>query len=160
MSQQDWVIVSSCIALVLVVAVWLVLRNVLADDEELGPEHRSAAEVASATAAAVAAGARGVGGLVPRGGRAIGRGCRKLAHAAGAAGSALAGVVRAVGRGAASAGGLVPRGGRAIGRGCRSSPMRRAPPVPRLPAWFEPWDAAPPGRAEGSDRGPPVPPQL
>ena len=56
---------------------------------------------------------------MPRGGRAIGRGCRKLAHAAGAAGSALAGVVRAVGRGAASAGGLVPRGGRAIGRGCR-----------------------------------------
>ena len=119
MSQQDWVIVSSCIALVLVVAVWLVLRKVLADDEELGPEHRSAAEVASATAAAVAAGARGAGGLVPRGGRAIGRGCRRLAHAAGAAGSALAGVVRAVGGGAAWAGRLVPRGGRAIGRACR-----------------------------------------
>ena len=104
MSQQDWVIVSSCIALVLVVAVWLVLRRVLADDEELGPEHRSAAEVASATAGAVAAGARGAGGLLPRGGRAIGRGCRKLGHAVGAAGSALADVVRAMGRGTAWAG--------------------------------------------------------
>jgi len=104
MSQQYWVIVSSCFALVLVVAVWLVLRKVLADDEELGPEHRSAAEVASATAAAVAAGARWAGGLLPRAGRAIGRGCRKLAHAAGAAGSALADVVRAMGRGTAWAG--------------------------------------------------------
>ena len=146
MSQQDWVIVSSCIALVLVVAVWLVLRKVLADDEELGPEHRSAAEVASVTAAAVAAGARGAGGLLPRGGRAIGRGCRKLAHVAGAAGSALAGVVRAMGRGTAWTGrGIGSRATRAAAavtravtvgrrsRGDRPAPVSSPPPRARAP---------------------------
>jgi LCP family protein required for cell wall assembly len=183
MSQQDWVIVSSCIALVLVVAVWLVLRKVLADDEELGPEHRSAAEVASVTAAAVAAGARGAGRLLPRGGRAIGRGCRKLAHVAGAAGSALAGVVRAMGRGTAWTGrGIGSRATRAaaavtravtVGRRSRgdrpapvSSPPPRAPapPLPRAepqepPAPPPPPVVAPPVVSAATPRGTPRPPE-